>query len=107
MSEFFEDLQNLGFRRVAARRGDEWTQQATPYLTYSIHMQDDGQVIFTWELAIGELMSDRDLQIGSNETLNIFLFPKNDARGPAETDFVVGEMERVTRTLTGMDLTGA
>lgn len=105
VDDFASDLEALGFRRVGTRRADEWVKQATPYLTYSVHLDEAG-ALFTWEVAIGELMSDHGLQVGSNETLNQFLFPKHDARGPADIDFVVSEIARAEDLLRAIDLTG-
>lgn len=103
MDELADGLTALGFRRAGSRR-EEWTKQATPYLVYSVHPDRDGSVLFTWELAIGELMGDAGLQIGANDPLNLFLFPQHDARGPATGAFVVSEMDRTERILGGLNL---
>ena len=58
---------------------------------------------FTWEHAIGEYMSANGLQIGANEELNQFLFPKHDARGPQDIAFVVQEMDRAEDILSHID----
>lgn len=106
MSDFVADLETLGFRRTGSRRASEWTLQASPYLVFSVLAQDDGAVLFTWEVAIGEFMAAHGLQIGTNETLNLFLFPQRDARGPADVTFIVDEMERVRKILSSLDLSG-
>ena len=106
MGDFVADLALLGFRRSGSRRGAEWTHQASPHLVFSIHAEDDDAVLFTWELAIGEFMNAHGLQIGTNEALNLFLFPQHDARGPADITFVVDEMDRVKKILSSLDLSG-
>ncbi|HEX9697396.1 MAG TPA: hypothetical protein VGB64_13915 [Actinomycetota bacterium] len=105
MGDFVSDLETLGFRRTS-RRIPEWSLQASPYLVFSVQAEDDGAVLFTWELAIGEFMHAHGLQIGTNEALNLFLFPQRDARGAADATFVVDEMERVRKILGSLDLSG-
>ncbi len=98
---FQNDLVALGFRPVQNRTGVvQFALEATPYLTYWVHWDtQEESVLFTWEHAIGELMSRLDLQIGANEELNSFLFPKHDARGPQDVTFVVEEMDRAEQVL--------
>ncbi|HVL91342.1 MAG TPA: hypothetical protein VM841_14015 [Actinomycetota bacterium] len=103
MADFVSDLETLGFRRTA-RRVPEWTHQASPYLIFSVQAEADGYILFTWELAIGEFMHAHGLQIGTNEALNLFLFPERDSRGPADVTFVVDEMDRVRKILSSLDL---
>lgn len=104
MSDLVENLESLGFRRLGGRRTEEWVKQATPYLTMSLHAQPDGEVLFTWELSIGQMTSDLGLLLGTNDPLNIFLFPQADAKGPATTEFVLGEIARVEARLRGVNL---
>jgi hypothetical protein len=104
---FAADLEALGFGLVqSSRRGDQYALAATRYLTYWVHWnQEDGTCLFTWEVDIGELMHNRELQIGANETLNLFLFPQYDARGPADVSFVAQELDRAESILKSIDLT--
>ena len=102
---FAEDLEALGFRFVQDRRGvNQYALRSTRYLTYWIHWdpEDDG-VLFTWELAIGEYLAARGLQLGSNEELNSSLFPQHDAQGQADIRFVVSEMERAEQLLRSLN----
>jgi hypothetical protein len=106
-AESFEsDLVALGFR-LAQDRGTgviQYSLKASDWLTYWVHWNVDQQtVLFTWEHAIGEYLSANDLQIGANEELNQFLFPKHDARGPQEIAFVVQEMDRAEAILRRID----
>jgi len=100
--EFESDLAALGFRLVQDRGSDviQYSWQSSEWLTYWVHWNVAEQsVLFTWELAIGEYMSANGLQIGANEELNQFLFPKHDARGPQDIAFVVQEMDRAEDVL--------
>src|SRR5688572_8555156 len=94
---FASDLEALGFRRVGQNRRGEFTYEknAGRYLTYELHWDPDAnEVLFTWEFAIGEFFDARAMQIGSNEAVNLFLFPQHDARGRADVAFVAGELDR-------------
>lgn len=104
---FRRDLEALGFRLVQDRRGAtlQFALQTTPYLTFWVHWNvAEESVLFTWEHAIGEYVSANGLQIGSNEELNQFMFPKHDARGPQDIAFVVAEMDRAEQVLRGVNL---
>lgn len=104
---FHTDLESLGFRLVqSSRRGIQYVMKATRYLAYWVHWdQEEGTALFTWELDIGELMHDRQMQIGANETLNLFLFPQHDAKGPADISFVARELDHSEGLLRSIDLT--
>jgi hypothetical protein len=106
---FEADLEALGFRVVEQRRGGDvqFSYNANRYLVYWVHWNpDEDQCLFTWELAIGEFMGDQGLQIGSNDPLNLFLFPQGDARGPATAEFVVTEMNRTEAILQSLNFVG-
>jgi hypothetical protein len=103
---FHEDLEALGFRFVQEdRRGERhYAKQANRYLTYHVHWDPaDGVALFTWEFAIGEFFDHRGMQIGSNEALNLFLFPQHDSRGPADISFVAAELDRAERIFRSLD----
>ena len=106
---FQQDLQALGYRAVQDRGLGvvQYSLAQTPYLTYWVHWNTrDGTVLFTWELAIGEMVSELGLQIGSDEHLNQFLFPRHDSRGPQEIAFVAQEMDRVEQILRSISFLG-
>jgi len=105
--EFESDLIALGFRLTQDRGTGiiQYARQISDWLTYWVHWNVDEQhVLFTWEHAIGEYMSANGLQIGANEELNQFLFPKYDARGPQDIAFVVQEMDRAEDMLHQVNL---
>lgn len=104
---FRVDLEALGYRVVQDRGTGliQYALTATPFLTYWVHWNtNDGSVLFTWEHSVGEYLSSIGLQIGANEELNQFLFPKWDARGSQDIAFVVAEMDRVEEILRKVDL---
>ena len=107
--QFHDDLLALGFRTQESRRAElQYAKSANRYLTYFVHWDSqEGTVLFTWELAIGEFFDHRGMQIGSNDALNLFLFPQYDARGPAELAFVAGELDRCEAVLRALNFIDA
>jgi len=105
-----DDLLALGFRVVEqTRRGDvQYTKQANRYLTYHVHWDpSQEEILFTWEFAVGEFFDHRGMQIGSNEALNLFLFPQYDARGPTDVSFIVTELDRVEQVFRALNFIDA
>jgi hypothetical protein len=103
---FDSDLQALGFRVVGENRRGVVTygKQANKYLLYNVHWNpDEDEVLFTWEFAVGEFFDARGMQIGSNESLNLFLFPQHDSKGPAEVSFIAGELDRAEQVFRSLD----
>ena len=103
---FDSDLRDLGFERSErwASGRVRYSLAATPYLTYWVHWDPDREdVLFTWEIALGSYFDSLGLQVGSNEELNQFMFPKFDSRGPADVGFVAQEMDRAERILRSID----
>ena len=103
---FDEDIRVLGFRLAQDRRDGTRTYSLARngFLTYWVHRPpDDGVALFTWEFAIGEYMDEYELQIGTNEPLNQFLFPQADTEIAPELSELVKVMERTEAMFAGMD----
>jgi hypothetical protein len=96
----FEDaLRDLGFVLERDARGiRHYAQRPTRYLTYWVQVHDEGHALFSWEFAIGEFAAARGLQVGSDEHLNTFLYPKEDSRGPQDATWLASRLE-VTEAL--------
>ncbi len=102
---FVETLAEHGFRRTEGHpsRGMElYKAQPNPFTTYSVHLYEDGTALFTWEFAIGEYMATRGIQFGSDETLNQFMFPREDERGLQEEAWLAGAIERARESLRSL-----
>ena len=98
-------LEGLGFRlERAGRGGRHFARRPTPYLTYWVQAVDDGTALFTWELAIGEYAASLGMQVGSDEHLNTFLFPREDSRGPQDAAWVASQLERTEAALRAFAL---
>lgn len=102
----FEDaLRDLGFVFSRSGRGvTTYERPATPHLTYYLQDIGDGTLLFTWEFAIAEFMAEHGLQVGSDEHLNTFLYPREDARGPRDESWVAGQIDAVEERLRSLTL---
>ena len=102
---FEDDLRALGFTEERSGRGvRRFARRATPYLTYWVQVQEGGSALFTWEHAIAEYVATLGLQVGSDEHLNTFLYPRTDERGPLEAVWVAGCLERAEAALRSVSL---
>jgi hypothetical protein len=102
---FEEALAALGFTMDREVRGiRHYLLRPSPYLTYWVQARQDGTALFTWEFAIGSFASSLGLQVGSNEHLNTFLFPREDAGGPQEPAWVAAQIERTEAILRSVQL---
>ena len=100
--EFAEALDRLGFVRAEERAGrGARVYRSTPnrFLTYWVHAYSDGTALFTWEFTIVDYLATRDVALGSSESLNTFMFPARDDRGPQDGAWLVGAVDRAEGTL--------
>jgi len=99
----FEDaLADLGFQRSDARatRGASlYSAGPNRFMTYSVHVYEDGTALFSWEFAIADYLATKGIQIGSDEALNQFVFPREDIRGPQDSAWLVGAIDRTEASL--------
>ncbi len=103
--EFEEALRDLGFALDREARGvRHWSRRPNRYLTFWVQAHDDGTALFTWEFAIAEYAATKGLQVGSDEHLNTFLFPRGDARGPQDPAWVASQIERTEALLRSFSL---
>jgi hypothetical protein len=97
---FQDDFFDMGFTFDRETRGvQHYARRPNRYLTYWLQVHDDGTALFSWEFAIGEFAADRGLQVGSDEHLNTFLYPREDARGPQEGAWLASQLERTEALL--------
>jgi hypothetical protein len=106
---FGEGLGRFGFRRrdertIGARAGEVYTASPDPYLTYTLHVYDDGTALLTWGYAIADLLATKGMQIGAQETLNQYLYPREDQRGPQDDTWLAGAVERAEAMLADVRL---
>jgi hypothetical protein len=107
--DFSQDLDRLGFTSSQDRPGrGVRTYSARPnrYLTYWVHAYEDGSALFTWEFAITDYLLSKGIQLGSSETLNLFMFPVEDDRGPQDPAWLAHVIEMAEARLRSVDLVG-
>jgi hypothetical protein len=103
--DFTDALAEFGFALDRESRGvRHYARRPGPYLTYWVQVHEDGTALFTWEFAIGEYAATLGLQVGSDEHLNTFLFPREDARGPQEAAWLAAQVERTEAILRSVSL---
>jgi len=80
--------------------------ESTPdaFMTYTVQALDDGTAIFSWEFALGDYLAGRGLQVGSDEALNQFMFPREDLRGAQDGAWLIGAIERTQAMLSTIRL---
>lgn len=102
--EFAEALERFGFRTSEGRGfggRDAQLYVASPngYMTYMVHAYPDGNAIFSWEFALGEYLLTKGIQVGSDETLNQFAYPREDIRGPQDGAWLAAAIEQAEAVL--------
>ena len=103
--EFEETLATLGFHPASGRtpKGVQvLTAEPNAFLTYTVQKLEDGTALFSWEFAVGEYLRTKGIQFGSDETLNQFMFPREDTRGPQDGTWLVEAIERATAQLASL-----
>ncbi len=97
--EFAEALERFGFhlreeRGFATRGSRLYVASPNRHMTYMVHAYPDGTAIFSWEFALGEYLLTKGIQVGSDETLNQFAYPREDARGRQDGAWLASAIER-------------
>jgi hypothetical protein len=104
--DFFETLRDLGFSLAEGRhtRGAQtYSAQPNRYLTYWVHVYEDGSSLFTWEFAVTDYLLERGIQLGSSETLNLYMFPREDLPGRQEASWLAEAIDQVEVKLRSID----
>jgi hypothetical protein len=105
--EFDEALGRLGFEPEAMRtpRGVRvYTAHPNRFLAYSVQAFEDGSALFSFEFALGEYLATKGIQVGSDEALNQFAYPREDIRGPQEGAWLASAVEQAEALLADVRL---
>ena len=106
--EFAEALARFGFavseggRGFGGRDAQLYVAQPNRYMTYTLHAYADGTAIFTWEFALADFLATRGIQVGSDEALNQFLYPREDLRGQQDGTWLTSAIERTEAMLADL-----
>ena len=104
--DFFEALKRRGFIPGQQRVGgglQTFSARPNRFLTYWVHVYDDGTALFTWEFAVTDYLLERGIQLGSSETLNLYMFPREDLRGSQEAGWLASAIDQVEVRLRSID----
>lgn len=104
--EFEEALGTLGFEPDTGRTPGIHVFNAHPnrFLTYMVQAFDDGTALFSFEFALGEYLATKGIQVGSDEALNQFAYPRQDIRGPQDGAWLVSAVEQAEALLADVRL---
>jgi hypothetical protein len=107
--DFDDALERLGFRPSDERSfgaASERRYEAHPnaFMTYTVQAFDDATAMFSWEFALGDFLAGRGIQMGSDEALNQFVYPREDLRGPQEGAWLVNAVEQTEAMLSTIRL---
>lgn len=100
--DFEATLAGLGFEPSTDRtpKGVHvYTAHPNPYLVYTVQAFEDGTALLSWEFAVGEYLATKGIQFGSDETLNQFAYPREDARGPQDGAWLAAAVEQAEALL--------
>jgi hypothetical protein len=103
--KFEEAIQQFGFRledERSARGAMVFRAEPNGFLTYWLHTFEDGTALLTWEFAIVDYLREHAIQLGSGESLNTFMFPAEDDRGPQEGAWLAGAIDRAATSLRSL-----
>jgi hypothetical protein len=104
--DFRDAIAQHGFAAAQDRTGrgaQTYTAQPNRFLTYWLHLYDDGSALLTWEFAVTDYLAERGIQIGSAESLNVFMFPVQDERGPQDIGWLTHALDQAEATLRSVD----
>jgi hypothetical protein len=107
MMDFEEALARFGFHESRGRAPGGvrlFTAEANRFLTYNVQAYEDGSALFSWEFALGEYLLTKGIQVGSDETLNQFAYPRVDRRGPQDGAWLAAAIEEAERLLADVRL---
>jgi hypothetical protein len=106
----------VDFAEALARRGFEAETGQSPrgvrvynahpnrFLTYTVQTFEDGSALFTFEFALGEYLATKGIQVGSDEALNQFAYPRQDVRGAQDAAWLASAIEQAEGLLADVRL---
>ena len=106
--DFEEALARFGFaireERGFGRGARLYVASPNRFMTYMVHAYPDGTAIFSWEFALGEFLLTKGIQVGSDETLNQFAYPREDVRGRQDGAWLASAIEQAEAQLADVRL---
>ncbi len=100
-----EYLTEQGFEIVQRTRdgANRYVRRSTPFLQYWVTWFADGTLEFTWEIELGSYLLAKGFAISVQDELSLLLFPGEEKRGPADANWLAGEILRAEGALGSVD----
>jgi hypothetical protein len=108
--DFLQAVAHYGFTAAEerpARGARTFTARANRFLTYWLYVYEDGTALLTWEFAVADYLAERGIQLGSAESLNLFMFPTEDDRGPQDPAWLTHALDEAEARLRLVDFADA
>jgi hypothetical protein len=104
--DFAEALARQGFEaEIESPRGVRvYNAHPNRFLTYTVQTFEDGGALFTFEFALGEYLATKGIQVGSDEALNQFAYPRQDIRGAQDAAWLASAIEQAEGLLADVRL---
>jgi len=102
-------LADQGFEIVQRSRegANRYVLRRSSYLQVWVTWFQDGTIEFTWEFELGAYLLMKGFTISVQDELSLLLFPGAEKRGPADANWLAGEILRMETELGSIDaLTG-
>lgn len=103
---FDEYVGKLGFEVVSSTRDgvQRFTLRSNPYLVWWLTTHPNGMAELTWEFELGSYLRAKGFAVSVQDELSLMVFPGSDTSGPAEADWLAGQMEAVRDELGSVDM---
>lgn len=99
------EFELLDERRQGTRR---YALRSNPYLRWWVTTYPNGTAELSWEFELGEYLKAKGMHASVQDELSLLVFPRDEARGPAEAEWLRAEIEKAKRHIASVDLlTGA
>jgi hypothetical protein len=99
-------VERYGFTRAddrPSRGATAYTARPNRFLTYWLHLYDDGSALLTWEFAVADYLLEHGIQLGSAESLNLFMFPAQDERGAQDPAWLTHALDQAEARLRSIN----
>ena len=102
---FEDELYTLGFTLVqSTRSGQRFAMRPNRFLQWWVNAYPDGTADFTWEFELGAYLQEKGFAVSVQDELSLMIFPRSDARGPAQGSWVSEQIAAAEAMLASVAL---